>query len=49
MTGVLGNGLCVQVTLAGALRMCGSADRAGKPVLLVSYNDNSVRLYDLPT
>ncbi|KAG0630698.1 hypothetical protein M758_1G197900 [Ceratodon purpureus] len=37
------------VTLAGALKMCGSSDKAGKPVLLVSYNDNSVRLYDLPT
>lgn len=37
------------VTLAGALKMCGCTDRAGKPVLLVSYNDNTVRLYDLPT
>jgi hypothetical protein len=49
LTGVLRNGLCVQVTLAGALKMCGCTDRAGKPVLLVSYNDNIVRLYDLPT
>ena len=39
----------VQVTPAGALKMCGCTDRAGKPVLLVSYNDNSVRLYELPT
>lgn len=37
------------VTLAGALKMCGCTDRSGKPVLLVSYNDNTVRLYDLPT
>jgi WD40 repeat protein len=29
--------------------MCGCNDGAGKPVLLVSYNDNIVRLYDLPT
>jgi WD40 repeat protein len=33
----------------GALKMCGCNDGAGKPVLLVSYNDNIVRLYDLPT
>ncbi|CAK9229528.1 unnamed protein product [Sphagnum troendelagicum] len=32
----------------GALKMCGCNDGAGKPVLLVSYNDNIVRLYDLP-
>lgn len=37
------------MTLAGALKMCGCTDRSGKPVLLCSYNDNSVRLYDLPT
>jgi hypothetical protein len=35
--------------LQGALKMCGCNDGAGKPVLLVSYNDNIVRLYDLPT
>jgi hypothetical protein len=49
LTDVLRNWLCVQETLAGALKMCGCTDRAGKPVLLVSYNDNIVRLYDLPT
>lgn len=38
-----------QITLAGALKMCGCTDKAGKPVLLCSYNDNIVRLYDLPT
>nr|PNR57693.1 hypothetical protein PHYPA_004687 [Physcomitrium patens] len=37
------------ITLAGALKMCGCTDKAGKPVLLCSYNDNIVRLYDLPT
>jgi F-box/WD-40 domain protein 7 len=37
------------VTLTGALKMCGCSDRAEKPVLLVSHNDNTVRLYDLPT
>lgn len=36
--------------LQGALKMCRCNDGgAGKPVLLVSYNDNIFRLYDLPT
>lgn len=39
----------LQASLPGALKMCGCPDQAGKPVLLCSYNDNTVRLYDLPT
>ncbi|XP_024518302.1 zinc finger CCCH domain-containing protein 17 [Selaginella moellendorffii] len=35
--------------LDGALALCGTVDAQGKPVLLCSYNDNTVRLYDLPT
>ncbi|GBG85049.1 hypothetical protein CBR_g39512 [Chara braunii] len=33
----------------GALAMCGTMDTANRPVLLCSYNDNTVRLYDLPS
>ncbi|XP_044467491.1 zinc finger CCCH domain-containing protein 48-like isoform X1 [Mangifera indica] len=33
----------------GLLTMCGMPDSEGKPVLLCSCNDNSVRLYDLPS
>lgn len=35
--------------LQGALTMCGTMDSAGKPVLICSYNDNTVHFYDLPT
>ncbi|KAJ7542306.1 hypothetical protein O6H91_10G100500 [Diphasiastrum complanatum] len=35
--------------LDGALALCGSIDANGKPVLMCSYNDNTVRLFDLPT
>eukprot|EP00271_Cylindrocystis_brebissonii_P005155 TRINITY_DN17101_c0_g1_i1.p1 TRINITY_DN17101_c0_g1~~TRINITY_DN17101_c0_g1_i1.p1 ORF type:complete len:447 (-),score=48.39 TRINITY_DN17101_c0_g1_i1:1268-2608(-) len=31
-----------------ALAMCGSLDASSRPVLLVAYNDNTVRLFDLP-
>ncbi|BBN17984.1 protein MpC3H30 [Marchantia polymorpha subsp. ruderalis] len=37
------------VELAGALTMCGTMDSSGKPVLICSYNDNTVHFYDLPT
>ncbi|KAF4371292.1 hypothetical protein F8388_023452 [Cannabis sativa] len=33
----------------GVLALCGMHDSEGKPVLLSSCNDNSVRLYDLPS
>ncbi|GKU89409.1 hypothetical protein SLEP1_g3547 [Rubroshorea leprosula] len=33
----------------GLLTLCGTPDFEGKPVLLCSCNDNSVRLYDLPS
>eukprot|EP00850_Spirogloea_muscicola_P023742 SM000385S14620 [mRNA] locus=s385:43261:46177:+ [translate_table: standard] len=33
----------------GALSLSGTIDGASKPVLLCAYNDNTVRLYDLPT
>jgi hypothetical protein len=35
--------------MQGALALCGTLDEAGKPILVCAYNDNSVRLYDLPT
>lgn len=33
----------------GLLELCGMYDLEGKPMLLCSVNDNSVRLYDLPS
>lgn len=33
----------------GVLALCGMNDEQSKPVLLCSCNDNSVRLYDLPS
>ncbi|XP_074279920.1 zinc finger CCCH domain-containing protein 48-like isoform X2 [Silene latifolia] len=33
----------------GILSLCGMHDAAGNPILLCSCNDNSVRLYDLPS
>lgn len=33
----------------GVLTLCGMPDSEGKPVLLCSCNDNSVRFYDLPS
>ncbi|KAK9292872.1 hypothetical protein L1049_020853 [Liquidambar formosana] len=33
----------------GLLTLCGMHDSEGKPVLLCSCNDNSVRVYDLPS
>ncbi|PON57837.1 Guanine nucleotide-binding protein, beta subunit [Trema orientale] len=33
----------------GVLALCGMHDSEGKPVLLCSCNDNTVRLYDLPS
>nr|CAD1844548.1 unnamed protein product [Ananas comosus var. bracteatus] len=33
----------------GVLTLCGMHDAQAKPVLLCSWNDNSVRLYDLPS
>ncbi|GKV05041.1 hypothetical protein SLEP1_g17090 [Rubroshorea leprosula] len=33
----------------GLLTLCGTPDLEGKPVLLCACNDNSVRLYDLPS
>ncbi|KAK6926300.1 Zinc finger, CCCH-type [Dillenia turbinata] len=33
----------------GLLTLCGMLDLEGKPVLLCSCNDNSVRVYDLPS
>lgn len=33
----------------GVLALCGMNDKQSKPVLLCSCNDNSVRLYDLPS
>ncbi|GMH09048.1 hypothetical protein Nepgr_010888 [Nepenthes gracilis] len=33
----------------GVLTLCGMHDSEAKPVLLCSCNDNSVRLYDLPS
>ncbi|KAI3925749.1 hypothetical protein MKX01_003308 [Papaver californicum] len=33
----------------GLLALCGMPDAQGKPVLLCSCNDNTVRLYDLPS
>ncbi|XP_072988276.1 zinc finger CCCH domain-containing protein 17-like [Typha latifolia] len=33
----------------GVLTLCGMHDAQGKPVLLCSSNDNTVRLYDLPS
>ncbi|KAM7266710.1 hypothetical protein ACFE04_004607 [Oxalis oulophora] len=33
----------------GVITICGMLDLEGKPVLLSSCNDNSVRLYDLPS
>ncbi|KGN59738.1 zinc finger CCCH domain-containing protein 48 [Cucumis sativus] len=33
----------------GLLTLCGMHDLDGKPILLCSCNDNSVRLYDLPS
>lgn len=35
--------------LQGVLALCGMPDSEGKPVLLCSCNDNSVRFYDLPS
>ncbi|KAI8025986.1 Zinc finger CCCH domain-containing protein 48 [Camellia lanceoleosa] len=37
--------LCV----CGVLALCGIHDAEAKPILLCSCNDNSVRLYDLPS
>eukprot|EP00897_Mesotaenium_endlicherianum_P008216 jgi/Mesen1/7422/ME000388S06640 len=36
-------------TVKGALALAGSVDAGNKPVLLVAYNDSTVRLFDLPT
>lgn len=33
----------------GVLALCGMHDSEGKPILLCACNDNSVRLYDLPS
>ncbi|KAI4351815.1 hypothetical protein L6164_006128 [Bauhinia variegata] len=33
----------------GVLTLCGMHDSQGKPILLCSCNDNTVRLYDLPS
>ncbi|XP_027358163.1 zinc finger CCCH domain-containing protein 48 isoform X3 [Abrus precatorius] len=33
----------------GIVTLCGMHDSQGKPILLCSCNDNTVRLYDLPT
>ncbi|CAI0404111.1 unnamed protein product [Linum tenue] len=33
----------------GLLKLCGMHDLEGKPLLLCSCNDNSVRIYDLPS
>jgi hypothetical protein len=33
----------------GVLALCGMNDEQGKHVMLCSCNDNSVRLYDLPS
>ena len=33
----------------GVLKLCGMPDAQGKPVLLCACNDNTVRLYDLPS
>ncbi|KAI3974290.1 hypothetical protein MKX01_030959, partial [Papaver californicum] len=33
----------------GLLALCGMPDAQGKPVLICSCNDNTVRLYDLPS
>lgn len=33
----------------GLLTLCGTPDFEGKPVLLCACNDNSIRLYDLPS
>ncbi|GFY85952.1 zinc finger WD40 repeat protein 1 [Actinidia rufa] len=36
-------------TIKGILALCGIHDAEAKPILLCSCNDNSVRLYDLPS
>ncbi|AQK73522.1 Zinc finger CCCH domain-containing protein 48 [Zea mays] len=41
---------CLSVAMAkGALALSGMPDAQSKPVLLCSLNDNTVRLYDLPS
>jgi hypothetical protein len=41
--------LMVLFHLQGALALSGMPDAQSKPVLLCSLNDNTVRLYDLPS
>ncbi|KAJ0099605.1 hypothetical protein Patl1_20048 [Pistacia atlantica] len=41
--------MIINCLVQGVLTMCGMPDSEGKPVLLCSCNDNSVRLYDLPS
>jgi len=41
--------LMVSFHLQGALALSGMPDAQSKPVLLCSLNDNTVRLYDLPS
>uniref|UniRef100_M1B4U3 F-box and wd40 domain protein n=1 Tax=Solanum tuberosum TaxID=4113 RepID=M1B4U3_SOLTU len=35
--------------LQGVLALCGMHDSEAKPVLLCSRNDNTIRVYDLPS
>ncbi|KAG6391935.1 hypothetical protein SASPL_149699 [Salvia splendens] len=39
----------VELFLQGLITLCGMHDSESKPVLLCSCNDNSVRVYDLPS
>jgi WD40 repeat protein len=41
--------LMVSLHLQGALALSGMPDAQSKPVLLCSLNDNTARLYDLPS
>ncbi|CAN1267388.1 Zinc finger CCCH domain-containing protein 17 [Linum perenne] len=41
---------CVdEIVEYGLLTLCGMHDLEGKPILLCSSNDNTVRIYDLPS
>lgn len=43
------NSSIVFVTIQGIIGFCGITDAEAKPILLCSCNDNSVRLYELPS
>ncbi|GAB4858664.1 Zinc finger CCCH domain-containing protein 48 [Ancistrocladus abbreviatus] len=46
---LMSNDMHLMNHLQGLLSLCGMHDSEAKPVLLCSSNDNSVRLYDLPS